>query len=220
VNIFRQLQTAGGHPYIVKLLDVGTGTEYLFTILEYCSGGDLFNHLKTVGRMPIREVRIVIGQLLDAVDFLHAHHIAHLDITPENILLDTWGNIKLCDFSLSVAMTRWTPLKGRIGKEPYMAPEVFANFSFDARLADMWSVGIILFTSLVGTTPWKTPDTSDKFFTAYCQGRLTEQLADWETCVPPEAFDLFVRLCSLNPQFRFSCKEEIMKHPFFTTLAG
>ncbi|MES2662753.1 MAG: serine/threonine-protein kinase [Pseudomonadota bacterium] len=89
-----------------------------------------------------------VGQLLEAVDFIHSNNVTHRDLKPENILYDKRdGRWKLCDFGL--AANGVDQLEGRLGTAEFIAPEVFKDATYNFKV-DMWSVGCIIYKVLTG----------------------------------------------------------------------
>ena len=69
--------------------------------MEFCSGGDLFTHLKIVKNLNENDARIYFIQICLAISYLHHNKIVYRDLKPENVLLDLNGNLKIADFGLS-----------------------------------------------------------------------------------------------------------------------
>ncbi|MCQ2821138.1 MAG: protein kinase, partial [archaeon] len=161
------------HPNIVKLYDCYVDDSSYYLVEEYCSGGDLFDFIKNQKTFTEKKVACIINQLLGALNYLHSKKIVHRDIKPENIVIVSKNKenkniskngtkhvmfkekeedhleifIKLIDFGISIFL-RDEPLKQEIGTIYYIAPEVFKN-NYNEK-ADIWSVGIILYTMLCG----------------------------------------------------------------------
>lgn len=67
-------------------------------IMEYVSGGELFEHIVKHGKLSEKEGRKFIQQIISGVDYCHRHMVVHRDLKPENLLLDQKGNVKIADF--------------------------------------------------------------------------------------------------------------------------
>ena len=91
------------HPNIVKFYESYCDSKYYRIVMEYCEGGDLFDHLKERTRFSEKEGVIIVQQLLSAIKYLHDLNIAHRDLKPENVIFvgGNEGNVKLIDFGLS-----------------------------------------------------------------------------------------------------------------------
>jgi serine/threonine protein kinase len=89
------------HPNVVQLYEVMASKTKIFIILEYVTGGELFDKIVNDGRMKEDEARRYFQQLIHAVDYCHSRGVYHRDLKPENLLLDSYGNLKISDFGLS-----------------------------------------------------------------------------------------------------------------------
>jgi len=96
-------------------------------IMEYVSGGELFDHIVKNGRTTEEEARRFFQQIICAVEYCHQHNVVHRDLKPENVLLDTHGNVKIADFGLSNVMTDGDFLRTSCGSPNYAAPEVVSG---------------------------------------------------------------------------------------------
>merc|ERR1719242_1598435 len=96
-------------------------------------------------------MRSIFYQLGSAVKWLHSHKVCHLDLSLENALIDQQGNLKVIDFGLARYFGNdcFAMAPKRVGKPRCMSPEVFGNRPYDARCADSWSTGIMLFMMLL-----------------------------------------------------------------------
>jgi len=88
------------HPFIVRIEDAFQTEHYLHLVLEFCPGGELFYHLTAERRFEEESARIIIAEIILALEHLHSHKIIYRDLKPENILVDIDGHIKLTDFGL------------------------------------------------------------------------------------------------------------------------
>ncbi|KAL7559907.1 hypothetical protein ACA910_007275 [Epithemia clementina (nom. ined.)] len=153
------------HPYIVNLIDVYVNSNALFIVMELLQGGDLFDRIVARERYAEIASRRVLRRLLSAVHYLHHEcNIVHRDLKPENILLVSQTNdihIKITDFGLAKNCDQG--LKTFCGTPQYFAPEVLqrqltvTGQGRYGKPADMWSVGVILYVLLSGTTPFQHP---------------------------------------------------------------
>ena len=101
--------------------------------------------LSDKGYLKEDEARPIFLQVVSAVYFLHKRHIAHCDIKLENILIDTAGYIKLCEFGMAIQLKERKMLKKVCGTLLYMAPEILARKPYDGLAVDMWSLGVVLY---------------------------------------------------------------------------
>ncbi|CAO3612374.1 unnamed protein product [Cunninghamella blakesleeana] len=179
------------HPFIVPLHHSFQSKDYLYFILDYCSGGEFFMALQQrPGRvLKEQEARFYAAEVIAALEYLHLHGLIYRDLKPENILLHQSGHLMLSDFDLSVhSPTSGTPtivqsnstllfsqqplLNTRscsnvrtnsfVGTEEYLAPEVIQGNGHTSTV-DWWTLGILLFEMLYAYTPFKGNNRNDTF---------------------------------------------------------
>ncbi|OHT14567.1 CAMK family protein kinase [Tritrichomonas foetus] len=161
-------------PNIISMYDFfpDENQKNLFIILEYCPGGSLQSVIDKHGRILPPKLITYTKQIIEALIYCHGHNVAHRDIKPANILIDSYERLKLADFGLSMKFdANDDKLLSFAGSRAYMAPEVVSRIPNDPFLADIWSLGITLYTMAVGTTPW--PDDSTGIELAIKMGMIT-----------------------------------------------
>ena len=99
-NIFSRLNE-DPNPFIVQLHSAFTSKNYVYFVLDLCSGGDLFNMIQKHRNFNTKQAKLLIAEVILAIQHLHKHNILYRDMKPENILIDQDGNLKLTDFGLS-----------------------------------------------------------------------------------------------------------------------
>lgn len=142
------------HPNIVKLFEVIETHDVLYLVLEYASGGEVFDYLVAHGRMKEKEARLKFRQIVSAVEYCHSLNIVHRDLKAENLLLDGDMNIKIADFGFSNIYEKGKQLDTFCGSPPYAAPELFQGKAYDGPEVDIWSLGVILYTLVSGSLPF------------------------------------------------------------------
>ncbi|KAK9756222.1 hypothetical protein RND81_01G082000 [Saponaria officinalis] len=139
----------------------------IYIILEYITGGELFDKILHHGRLSEVEARRYFQQLIDGVECCHNKGVYHRDLKPENLLLDSQENIKISDFGLSAHPPEGvTLLKITCGTPNYVAPEVLNHKGYDGALADIWSCGVILYVLMAGYLPFDELDLTTLYFKA------------------------------------------------------
>jgi MAP/microtubule affinity-regulating kinase len=142
------------HPNICRLYEVIEENNKLYLIMEYASGGEVFDFLVAHGRMKEKDARVKFRQIVSAVHYMHANHIVHRDLKAENLLLDADCNIKIADFGFSNSFHPGQKLDTFCGSPPYAAPELFQGKRYDGPEVDVWSLGVILYTLVSGSLPF------------------------------------------------------------------
>lgn len=149
---------------MIKTLEVFENEEKLCLVSEFMEGGELFDRIIAEKFLTEEKARIIMKQLLEGVEYLHARNIVHRDIKPENVLCARreWPyDIKVTDFGLSNMIedeSNGDPsqaLLSHVGTSYYLAPEVIGKKGYGAAV-DMWACGVVLYVSLCGPSPFYT----------------------------------------------------------------
>eukprot|EP01134_Creolimax_fragrantissima_P004676 CFRG4676T1 len=197
------------HPHVLSLLDVYESENNLFLVLEYVSGGELFDYLAVRGRLSESEALKFFQQLISAVEFCHLHHICHRDLKPENLLMDKNDNLKIADFGLAAFQANTDLLLDQsCGTPHYASPEVIRDVKYDGRAADVWSCGVILFALLTGHLPFDD-DNLSRLLTKVKAGLFAVP-----TYISKEVQFILRRILYVNPNKRFTIAD-IKKNKWF-----
>ena len=141
------------HPNICRVVEMFEDKKRLYFVNEYLSGEDLFEGLTKIKDLNESEIAQIASQIISAVAYLHASNIVHRDLKPENIKFTSKDskNVKLLDFGTSKRFEHGQKISGVYGSSIYLAPEILdGNYN---ELCDEWSLGIILYTMIVGEPP-------------------------------------------------------------------
>ncbi|KAK4254574.1 hypothetical protein QN277_009937 [Acacia crassicarpa] len=146
------------HPNVIRMYEVMASKTKIYIVLEFVTGGELFDKIASKGRLKEDEARKYFQQLICAVDYSHSRGVCHRDLKPENLLLDANGGLKVSDFGLSALPQQLREdglLHTTCGTPNYVAPEVIHNRGYDGTKADLWSCGVILFVLMAGYLPFE-----------------------------------------------------------------
>ncbi|XP_051732907.1 serine/threonine-protein kinase MARK2 isoform X13 [Ctenopharyngodon idella] len=205
-KLFREVRIMKllNHPNIVKLFEVIETEKTLYLVMEYASGGEVFDYLVAHGRMKEKEARAKFRQIVSAVQYCHQKCIVHRDLKAENLLLDADMNIKIADFGFSNEFTLGNKLDTFCGSPPYAAPELFQGKKYDGPEVDVWSLGVILYTLVSGSLPFDGQNLKE----------LRERVLRGKYRIPfymsTDCENLLKKFLILNPTKRGSL-EQIMK---------
>ncbi|XP_016467982.1 putative serine/threonine protein kinase IRE4 [Nicotiana tabacum] len=225
------------NPFVVRFFYSFTSRDYLYLVMEYLNGGDLFSLLKKVGCLEEDVARTYVAELVLALEYLHSLGIVHRDLKPDNILIAQDGHIKLTDFGLSKIglMNSTDDLSGpdtkdvvlpdvpdhlldksqrsAVGTPDYLAPEILLGTEHGSA-ADWWSVGIILFELITGFPPFNA-EHPEVIFDNILNKQIPWPFVPEEMSL--EAQDLIDRLLVHDPNLRLGAKgaSEVKAHQFF-----
>lgn len=144
------------NPHIVKLFEAGAESEdAYFYAMEYVEGETLTARLRRDRRIPWRETIQLGIQLCAGLKHAHDSGVVHRDLKPSNLLIATDGTLKLTDFGVAqvFAADRLTMTGAVLGTAEYMPPEQVEGRRTDRR-SDLYSLGAVLYTMLVGQPPF------------------------------------------------------------------
>ncbi|GAB2282563.1 Serine/threonine-protein kinase srk2i [Dionaea muscipula] len=204
------------HPNIIRFKEVILTPTHLAIVMEYASGGELFERICNAGRFSEDEARFFFQQLISGVSYCHAMQVCHRDLKLENTLLDgsPAPRLKICDFGYSKSSVYHSQPKSTVGTPAYIAPEVLPTKEYDGKIADVWSCGVTLYVMLVGSYPFEDPD-EPKDFRKMIQRILSVQYAIPDQInISQECRDLISRIFIGDPAARITIPE-IKKHEWF-----
>ncbi|WP_404452547.1 Stk1 family PASTA domain-containing Ser/Thr kinase [Virgibacillus necropolis] len=150
-----QSATSLSHPNIVNIFDVGEEDHILYMVMEYVDGMTLKEYIQKYGPINVDEALDIMKQISSAIGHAHANNIVHRDIKPQNILVDSYGQVKVTDFGIAVALsaTALTQTNSILGSVHYLSPEQ-ARGGMATKKSDIYSLGIVLFELLTARLPF------------------------------------------------------------------
>ncbi|KAJ3261152.1 hypothetical protein HK103_006461 [Boothiomyces macroporosus] len=185
------------HPHIVKVIDVVETQEFIYIIMEYAVGGELFDYIVANKRVKEKEAR----------SFFRMNAIIHRDLKPENLLLDEKKNIKIIDFGFGNNFSTNGLLDTFCGSPFYAAPEMILGKKYEGPEVDMWSLGVILFALLCGHLPFDD-DNMKELYKKIASGSY--KIPDY---IHSKARHLIDRLITVDPKQRATLPE-VLQHPW------
>ncbi|CRG93685.1 calcium-dependent protein kinase 2, putative [Plasmodium gallinaceum] len=204
------------HPNIVKLYETFEDDNFIFLVMELCSGKELFDSIIEQGSFTEKNAATIMKQIFSAIFYLHSLNIVHRDIKPENFLFQSESKdslLKIIDFGLSKKLYEGEFTTTKAGTPYYVAPQVLEG-KYDKK-CDIWSSGIIMYTLLCGYPPFYG-DTDNEVLKKVKQGEFCFYENDWGN-ISLDAKDLITNLLKYNPDERCTI-EEALNHPWITQM--
>lgn len=216
IKIYREINALKhlSHPNIVKLEEVLQNSKYIGIVLEYASGGEFYKYIQKKRRLKEAVACRLFAQLISGVQYMHSKGLVHRDLKLENLLLDKHENLVITDFGFVNEFFAHSELmKTSCGSPCYAAPElVVSSKPYEARKADIWSCGVILYAMLAGYLPWdddtKNPDGND---IGKLYQYITRTPLKFPEYITPLPRDLLRRILYPDPKRRISMRS-IQKH--------
>ena len=220
VHIAREIEILKkiSHPNIVMYTDYYENDANIWIVMEHVAGGDLMEYILTIKQVPELEAKIIVRDIVDAMEYLHSLGITHRDLKPDNILLHTQDNIlhaKVADFGLAKVVDAGTVLKTFCGTLNYLAPEVLVGGGKAAYShgVDRWALGVLVYVTVSGLSPFD--GTSQPVLTK----NIVEVNVHYEHLVDlgisQQAIDFIAQLIKLDPQQRMD-EYSALQHAWFT----
>lgn len=214
-SVEQEIQILNGlkHSNIVNILGWGTDghvvkpssreiKNLVYILLEFVTGGLLFDVCQTLGGMGEDGGRYFLSQMIDVLSYMQGKGVVHRDLKLENILVNENMELKVADFGFAT-FKRIDKLKSYRGTMTYMAPEIKEGKQYDGRQIDMFSTGVILFIIVQGIFPFKEAKKDEYFYSLILNGKLDQY---WKKVggerLSPEFKELILSMFSYDPKKR------------------
>ncbi|KDR73994.1 hypothetical protein GALMADRAFT_141745 [Galerina marginata CBS 339.88] len=211
------------HPNIVRLYDVIETDKYIGIILEYASGGELFDHILAHRYLREKDAAKLFSQLISGVWYIHQKKIVHRDLKLENLLLDKHRNVIITDFGFANRFEHKTDdlMQTSCGSPCYAAPElVISEGLYVGSAVDIWSCGVILYAMLAGYLPFDDdPANPDGDNINLLYKYIVSTPLSFPEYISQEARDLLGMMLVPDPTRRTSL-EGVMRHPWLAGYSG
>jgi polo-like kinase 1 len=206
IKIHRSLH----HPNIVGFEHFFEDAENVYILLELCSNQSMNELLRRRKRLHELEVQCYLMQMISALKYLHSHRVIHRDMKLGNLFINDKMEIKIGDFGLATKLEFDGERKRTIcGTPNYIAPEVLEGKQGHSYEVDIWSLGVIMYTMIIGKPPFETSDVK----TTYKRIRMNMYQFPENVPISEPAKDLITKILNNDPSKRPKL-DELMEHPF------
>ena len=210
------------HPNIVRLYDVIETDKYIGIILDYASGGELFDHILAHRFLKEKDACRLFAQLISGVWYIHQRKIVHRDLKLENLLLDRNRNVIITDFGFANRFEHRPDdlMQTSCGSPCYAAPElVISEGAYVGSAVDIWSCGVILYAMLAGYLPFDDdPANPDGDNINLLYKYIVNTPLSFPDYISREARDLLGIMLQPDPQRRADLKH-VMQHAWLAPYA-
>ncbi|OMJ82128.1 hypothetical protein SteCoe_17246 [Stentor coeruleus] len=212
INIKQEIEIIQktSHENLIRYIDSFETEKDIYIVVEYISGISLYSFLKKhVGtRLPEKEAKFIFEQIFSAVEYLHDNNISHGDLKLENILITSSNVVKIIDFGFSSYCD--TKKKVFCGTSSYLSPEIVQMTEYFPGPSDIWALGVIFFTLLTGTYPFKASSDAELY------KKIIKAHIKVPEFVSNEASRLLCRMLRSEPKSRPSIKS-LIKDPWLSS---
>ncbi|WP_138414926.1 Stk1 family PASTA domain-containing Ser/Thr kinase [Aquibacillus sediminis] len=203
-----QSATSLAHPNIVNIYDVGEEDNIYYMVMEYVEGMTLKKYIQMYGPIEVQESIDIMKQVTSAISHAHENDIVHRDIKPQNILINPFGQVKVTDFGIAVALsaTSLTQTNSVLGSVHYLSPEQ-ARGGMANKKSDIYSLGIVLFELLTGRLPF-SGQSAVSIALKHLQSN-TPSIRRWNPNLPQSVENVVLKATAKDPFHRYYSVDEL-----------
>lgn len=203
-----QAATSLTHPNIVNIYDVGEEENILYMVMEYIDGLTLKEYIHEKGPLEVEASIGIMQQLTDAIAHAHVNGLIHRDIKPQNILVDDYGNVKVTDFGIAIALsaTSLTQTNSILGSVHYLSPEQ-ARGGMATKKSDIYSLGIVFYELLTGQLPF-SGQSPISIALKHLQDD-TPSVREWNESIPQSVENIVFKATAKDPFHRYESVYEM-----------
>ena len=195
------------NPFLLNIKCAFQGQDFIYIVTDFIEGGNLGSYISKDKTLPKDAIRLYGAEIILALEDLHKNNIIYRDLKPDNILIDTQGHIKLCDFGISKFLKPLQRTDTFVGSPNYFAPEIVIQDDYDKN-CEWWSLGVLFFYMRYGFVPFE-----------YTRENVKKIVKDGFYIRSKGSFkDLVKGLLCVDPKNRLGSKndaEDLKKHEFF-----
>lgn len=196
------------HKNIIELIEVLETQDHVYIVMELAEGGDLLDYINKKRFLDDEDAKGLFHDLVDGLVECHRLRFVHRDLKCENMLLSKNYCLKISDFGFARRFTDTQKLQTYCGSYAYAAPEIIIGEPYLGRMADIWSIGVILYAMVCGKLPFKDKDAKTMLSDVASKLHFPSRIDD-------KCKDLIKGILKYNPKDRLTL-EEIKSHPWMS----
>lgn len=181
--------------FLVSFIEVVWLENVVVCVMELVKGRNLLSLVLDDHKTVTCNWRSLFRQICLGVEYLHTKGLAHVDLKPENVLVDDALNVKLCDYGLMVECGESEKIVPKSGTLIYMSPEMVRGNVYDAKAGDIWALGIVLYVMVTGCVPWMS---NNQYMLS---NEIQEGVKDFDG-VNAQQREIIRRCCAVNAEGR------------------
>ena len=212
IEVMKKLE----HPNIIYIKEYFVQSGKFYIVMSCLRGGELLDALLDLGNYTEEDAKRIAKQLLDALSYMHLNNVTHRDLKLENLLLarpNDISSVVIADFGLARnSINARQVFSTQCGTPSYVAPEILLGKPYTPAV-DVWSIGVILYTLLIGSFPFAHDD-QQSLFRMICGGKLDDTQPEWAQ-ISDDVKDLLKGLLDVNPLTRLTAADAL-NHTWFT----